>query len=136
MHTNTKQGCRTATWPGTDREDSLQKLRPVGMTIRNVLLAICLLVLCGILVAGLWPFHAPLNQVSWSKGSNGVLFGKHGTIVSASPFEAGASQGRQFLQSGDMAGTDPGRFRGHDSRVLLAGQSGCPVCGAPISMVV
>src|SRR5580704_13278003 len=63
-----------------------------GMIIRNILLAICLLVLCGMLVAGLWPFHAPRNEVSWLSGRNGLLFGKHGTIVSASPFKAGTSQ--------------------------------------------
>lgn len=65
----------------------------VGMTIKKVLFAICLLVLCGILVAGLWPFHAPRNEVSWLSGRNGLLLGKHGTIVSASPFKAGDSQG-------------------------------------------
>ena len=63
------------------------------MTIKKVLLAICPLVLCGMLVAGLWPFHAPRNQVSWLSGRNGLLLGKHGTIVSASPFEARASRG-------------------------------------------
>jgi hypothetical protein len=63
------------------------------MTIRNVLLAICLLVLSAILVAGLWPFHAPRNQVGWLSEGNGLLFGKRGTIVSASPFKTRASQG-------------------------------------------
>jgi hypothetical protein len=62
------------------------------MKRRNVLLAICLLVLCGILMAGLWPFHAPKNEVAWLSEGNGLLFGKHGTIVSASPFKTRASQ--------------------------------------------
>jgi VanZ like protein/concanavalin A-like lectin/glucanase superfamily protein len=62
------------------------------MATKTLLLTICVLVLCGILTAGLWPFHAPKNEVRWSKGRNGVLFGKHGTIVSASPFEARASE--------------------------------------------
>jgi len=53
---------------------------------------ICGLTLFGILVAGLWPFHAPINQVSWLGQENGVRFGKHGSIVSASPFKAHASQ--------------------------------------------
>jgi hypothetical protein len=53
----------------------------------------CLLVLSAILVAGLWPFHVPRNEVSWSSGSHGLLFGKHGTIVSASPSEANAPRG-------------------------------------------
>lgn len=62
------------------------------MTRSNLLLALCLLVLCGILVAGLWPFHVPRNEVTWLSGRNGILFGKRGTIVSASPFKAGDSE--------------------------------------------
>jgi VanZ like protein/concanavalin A-like lectin/glucanase superfamily protein len=62
------------------------------MTRSNLLLAISLSVLCGILVAGLWPFHAPRNQVSWLSEGNGLLFGKRGTIVSASPFATRPSQ--------------------------------------------
>jgi hypothetical protein len=58
------------------------------MTLR----AICTCVLLGILVAGLWPFHAPRNEVSWLGDGKGLLFGKHGSIVSASPFKALASQ--------------------------------------------
>jgi hypothetical protein len=44
-------------------------------------------------VAGLWPFHTPLNAVSWLSKGNGLLFGKHGSIVSASPFKARAAHG-------------------------------------------
>jgi hypothetical protein len=47
----------------------------------------------GILVAGLWPFHAPRNGISWLGQENGLLFGKHGSIVSASPFKGRAAQG-------------------------------------------
>jgi VanZ family protein len=42
----------------------------------------------GILVAGLWPFHAPRNEVSWLSQGNGLLFGKHGSIVSRGTFKA------------------------------------------------
>lgn len=42
-----------------------------------------LIVLCGILVAGLWPFRAPRNEVSWLSQSNGLSFGKYGSILSA-----------------------------------------------------
>ena len=66
---------------------------PVGMAIKKILGAISLLVLCGILVAGLWPFHAPRNDVSWLREGQGLLFGKHGTIVSATPFKDFAPQG-------------------------------------------
>ncbi len=59
----------------------------------KLLLAICACVLLGILVAGLWPFHTPRNAVTWLGQGNGLLFGKHGSIVSASPFNARAAQG-------------------------------------------
>ena len=50
--------------------------------------AICVFVLLGILVAGLWPFHAPKNEVSWLSGESGLLFGKYSSIVSAGTFKA------------------------------------------------
>lgn len=42
----------------------------------------CLLIVVGILVACLWPFHAPINQVTWLAHRNGLRFGHYGTIVS------------------------------------------------------
>jgi len=57
-----------------------------------LLLAICVCVLGGILVAGLWPFRAPKNEVSWLPEGNGILFGKHGSIVSANPIQASGSR--------------------------------------------
>ena len=57
-----------------------------------LLRAVCALVLLGILVAGLWPFHSPRNEVSWLSSNNGLLFGKYGSIVSANRFTAPASQ--------------------------------------------
>lgn len=65
-----------------------------------ILRAICVCVLFGILVAGLWPFHAPRNDVHWSdrgtdQGSDrgGLVFGKHGSIVTERSFEPLASHG-------------------------------------------
>ncbi|MGA8540888.1 MAG: VanZ family protein [Terriglobales bacterium] len=46
----------------------------------------------GILVAGLGPFRAPKNEVSWASQANGLLFGRHGGIVSSASFEAAPSQ--------------------------------------------
>lgn len=57
-----------------------------------LLRVICACVLLGILAVGLWPFHAPRNEVSWLSDGNGLGFGKHGSIVSASPFKADGSQ--------------------------------------------
>jgi VanZ family protein len=49
------------------------------------------MVLSGILVAGLWPFHAPKNEVSWSSNGNGLLFGDYGSLLSASAFKTSNS---------------------------------------------
>ena len=53
---------------------------------------ICGLVLLAILVAGLWPFHAPQNEVRWLVHGNGLLFGRHGSIRSAVPFAPNGGQ--------------------------------------------
>ena len=47
--------------------------------------------LCGILVAGLWPFHSPKNQVHWLENENGLRFGHYGTILSSGMFEGASS---------------------------------------------
>lgn len=65
---------------------------PNSVTARLVT-GICAVVLGVVLVAGLWPFHAPRNDVSWLRQKNGILFGKHGSIVSAGSFKARASLG-------------------------------------------
>jgi hypothetical protein len=52
---------------------------------------ICTCILLGILVAGLWPFHAPGNNVTWSSDEHGLLFGRHGSVVSATPLRADES---------------------------------------------
>jgi VanZ family protein len=55
---------------------------------RKLLGAVCGMVLGGILVAGLWPFHSPKNEVTWLAGGNGLDFGWHGTILSSGKFRA------------------------------------------------
>ena len=45
--------------------------------------ALALLTLCGVLGAGLWPFHSPKNQVQWLEHENGLRFGRHGTVLSS-----------------------------------------------------
>ena len=52
-----------------------------------------ILIICGILVAGLWPFHSPRNQVYWSENENGIRFGHYGTILSSGIFESTSSGG-------------------------------------------
>ena len=49
----------------------------------NLLALICIAVLCITLSLGLWPFHAPANEVSWLGTRNGLRFGKYGTVISS-----------------------------------------------------
>jgi hypothetical protein len=57
----------------------------------TILRVCCALVLGGILVAGLWPFHAPKNEVSWLSNANGVFLGDYGSLLSAGAFKPGNS---------------------------------------------
>lgn len=43
-------------------------------------------VLSGILVAGLWPFHVPLNEITWLSDRPGIRFGEYAYIVSRQTF--------------------------------------------------
>lgn len=54
----------------------------------SLIVLCCNAVLGCILLAGLWPFHAPKNQVSWSSHGDGLFFGKYGSIVSATSFRS------------------------------------------------
>lgn len=53
----------------------------------RVLGTLCVCILLGMLVAGLWPFHEPHNDVTWITYTDGVSFGSRGTLVSTSPFD-------------------------------------------------
>jgi VanZ family protein len=57
-----------------------------------LLTAVCAGILFVMLVAGLWPFHAPRNEVSWLSQENGLRFGKNGSILSAGAFAASRVQ--------------------------------------------
>ena len=89
----------------------------------RVLVALCIFVLCAILVAGLWPFHAPLNEVSWLTNANGLRFGRYATILSSGAFATPSSQDEEFcsieiwlrphrdLQISDSPGWQAGFYR-------------------------
>ena len=49
---------------------------------------VCACMVAGLLAAGLWPFHAPKNQVTWIPGGNGVHLGHHATLLSSTKFQA------------------------------------------------
>lgn len=63
-----------------------------GDTYVRIVQASSIFVFCGVLLSGLWPFHAPRNQVTWLKNQTGLRFGGHGSVVSRNPFRAVASQ--------------------------------------------
>ena len=75
-----------------DRSITTAQTRSLGV------LCVCLLAI--ILVAGLWPFHAPLNRVEWLSGTHGLRFGRFGSAVSVSGFrgEAGADAETESLE--------------------------------------
>jgi hypothetical protein len=58
------------------------------MTTKTILRLMCLLVLGCILVAGLWPFHAPKNDISWLSNASGLLFGEYGSLLSSGSLKA------------------------------------------------
>jgi len=57
---------------------------------------LCLFILCGVLTAGLWPFHAPANDVAWLKDADGLVFGNHGTAVGSAMFKTSAADDESF----------------------------------------
>ena len=60
-----------------------------GGTIRfRTVVVLCVVLLCGILCAGLWPFHAPLNGATWNPHRNGLEFQRYTTLASAQSFPA------------------------------------------------
>ena len=60
---------------------------------KNVLRLLCVSVLAAILVAGLWPFHAPRNDVAWLNDGNGLRFGRHGVMLSSETDDLGLEGG-------------------------------------------
>lgn len=66
--------------------------------LRTVVGAICVCNLCVILVAGLWPFRAPKNDVQWLQSGNGIRFGQRGIVVSAKAFPADSNPGPCSLE--------------------------------------
>ena len=57
---------------------------------------VCMLVLCGTLTLGLWPFHAPRNDVRWLRNENGLRFSGYGTLLSAVKFQIADSEDQAF----------------------------------------
>jgi hypothetical protein len=69
--------------------------------MRSRLLAVAsAVVLCIVLTLGLWPFHAPRNDVSWLGNRNGLHFGRFSTVFSRSEFRqtAACNQASESLE--------------------------------------
>jgi hypothetical protein len=64
-----------------------------GQLTTRILGFISLLLLSGILYAGLKPFHSPANEVTWVAKANALRFGEYGTILSSGSFPPIASGG-------------------------------------------
>ncbi len=65
---------------------------------RGILGAVCAGILCVILIAGFWPFHAPKNQVGWLTVENGIRFGHRGIVVSTKAFRSTPLEGPGSLE--------------------------------------
>ena len=79
-------------------DDSGNRSLPTDRTSRSqiparAMAALFLLTLGTTLVAGLWPFCAPKNQVTWIQGENGIRFGAQGTVLSRAPLAIGDKGG-------------------------------------------
>lgn len=71
---------------------------------------VCVCLVLGMLVAGLWPFHQPRNDVMWITNNNGLIFGHHGTVLSTNAFNLSNGETRQSfsLELRLKAATDDG----------------------------
>jgi hypothetical protein len=79
----------TATSQLNPTESKLRTQPPdPGSRLRTLHAIFFVLVLGGILTAGLWPFHSPKNDVSWLPSGSGLSFGAYGTILSSGMFDA------------------------------------------------
>lgn len=49
---------------------------------------ICVSIVCSLLVIGLWPFHAPPNEVYWIASDNGLQFGERASVATRGTLQA------------------------------------------------
>lgn len=89
-------------------------LDPDQPAYTRILGALCALILCVLLTAGLWPFCAPKNDVEWIKAGNGLRFGGDGIAASADDFPSSSSDNACSLE----IWLEPGRMDG--SGTILA----------------
>lgn len=54
---------------------------------------LCLITVCAMLVAGLWPFCAPGNEVTWARNENAIRFGENGTALGSRSLDFASANG-------------------------------------------
>lgn len=59
----------------------------------NLLRILCPMILCLIWALGLWPFHAPPNNVTWLKNEHAIALGKYGSAFTLSEIGPGVPAG-------------------------------------------
>ena len=79
--------------PIASREATPQSDEMLGQARTRARVAdlICVFFLCAILVAGLWPFGRPPNQVTWQPDQNALRFGRHATVIGDHPRAASSA---------------------------------------------
>ncbi len=98
----------------------IERARP---HVRSLLLFVCLVVLAVILTLGLWPFHAPRNDVAWLKGENGLRFGPYGTVIGGTLQHAQSIEIWMRAVTPDESGTVLSLYRPGQRESLTFGQS-------------
>jgi hypothetical protein len=92
-------------------------IHQVQRAIRIALGAVCIVILCVLLTAGLWPFCAPRNGVAWKARKNGLQFGPTGVVTSQESLHMAAPGGdctlELLLQPAQIKGN--GTFLAFDS---------------------
>jgi D-glycero-D-manno-heptose 1,7-bisphosphate phosphatase len=75
-----------ASTPGSTERIKTAGVKHYGAAYPKVVAAVCISIVCVLLVAGLWPFHTPRNEVDWLRNENGLHFGRYGSAVSKAVF--------------------------------------------------
>jgi VanZ family protein len=70
----------------------------ISVTYSGLIKLISACVVGTMLVAGLWPFHPPLNQVRWLREGNGLEFSQDSAIRSAESFHSVSGYGSESLE--------------------------------------
>jgi hypothetical protein len=74
--------------------------------------AITLLLVLGIVIACLWPFHVAKNTTTWVPGGRGIAFGRYGDILGFTPLAVPGDRGAASSSIELWLQSDPARDMG------------------------